>query len=300
MLIERSRALPNSRADRERGASSLEYGALIVVAALVVGVLGTLVSTKVEGHVSNAICDLFQAQCTDTQQRTSADGDGPGPEPSPSPGPPVPQPPPPKPSKEQTETESVLNETQLGRDALKWVKDHGVRVVYRAGGGSYYDGDANVFYVDTNQTPEERANTFVHEVNHAEHRDDPDIDDLSREDFIDKSIDEETEGTVEAIQNNQQLQRNRGGNSPDTLLQQEYEDAYNDAVRRENAARAKAQRPPLDAAGEKAVGEKAGRERVKQAFVNGEVVSSVDGNKYADNYGKAWDDAHDCFLWIFC
>jgi hypothetical protein len=300
MLIERPHAVPRTRANRDRGASSLEYGALIVVAALVVGVLGTLISTQAEGHIRNAICDLFHSQCADTQQRTSAEGDGPGPEPSPSPGPPVPQPPPPKPSKEQTETESVLNETQLGRDALQWVKDHGVRVVYRAGGGSYYDGDANVFYVDTNQTPEERANTFVHEVNHAEHRDDPDIDDLSREDFIDQSINEETEGTVEAIQNNQQLQKTRGGNQPDTLLQQEYEDAYNDAIKRENAARAKAQRPPLDAAGEKAVGEKAGRERVKQAFVNGEVVSSVDGNKYADNYGKAWDDAHDCFLWIFC
>jgi hypothetical protein len=300
MLIERPHAVPRTRANRDRGASSLEYGALIVVAALVVGVLGTLISTQAEGHIRSAICDLFHSQCADTQQRTSAEGDGPGPEPSPSPGPPVPQPPPPKPSKEQTETESVLNETQLGRDALQWVKDHGVRVVYRAGGGSYYDGDANVFYVDTNQTPEERANTFVHEVNHAEHRDDPDIDDLSREDFIDQSINEETEGTVEAIQNNQQLQKTRGGNQPDTLLQQEYEDAYNDAIKRENAARAKAQRPPLDAAGEKAVGEKAGRERVKQAFVNGEVVSSVDGNKYADNYGKAWDDAHDCFLWIFC
>lgn len=302
----------SGRAHHERGASGLEYGALILVGAIIVGTLVTLVSTRVEGRLANAVCGVFGGQCADTRQGAGGTGDGgggPGADgaghgptllPSPSPGPPVPQPPAPPPPKEQSETEAVLNETQLGRDALTWVKDHGVRVIYRSGGGSYYDGDANVFYVDTKQSPEDRANTFVHEVNHAEHRNDPDIKKLSRDEFIDKSIDEETEGTVEAIQNNQELQRNRNGNAPGTLLQQEYEDAYNAAVARENAARQKAQRPPLDAAGEKAVGEKAGRERVKQAFVNGEVVSSVDKHKYADNYGKAWDDAHDCFLWIFC
>lgn len=274
-----------------------------MVAAIVVGVLGTLVSGNVDGHVKAAMCDLFGSECANGTRNTAGDGNdpsGPGPEPSPSPGPPVPQPPPPKPSKEQAETEAVLNETQLGRDALQWVKDNGVRVVYRPGGGSYYDPGANVFYIDTKKTPEGRANTFVHEVNHAEHRGEPDIDDLSREDFIDQSINEEVEGTVEAIQNNQQLQRNRGGRGRDALLQTEYEKAYDDAIARENKVRQQLGRPPLDAEGERRVGEKAGRERVKQAFLNGEVVSSVDGNKYADNYGEAWDDAHDCILWIFC
>jgi hypothetical protein len=269
MVIERFRARPHSRAGRERAAR----GALVVVAALVVGAPGALAGTTI---------------------------DRPGPGASPNFGPPVAQPPSPKPSRKQTETESVLNETQLGREALRWVRHHGVRVVYRVGGGSYYDGDAGLFYIDTRQSPEERANAFVHEVNHAEHHDGADIDDLSREDYIDRSIDEETEGTVEAIRNNQQLQKSRGGDAPDTLLQQEYEDAYERAVDRAKAALAEAalaqaRRLPLDAAGEEA-----GRERVKRAFLNGEVVSSVDGDNYADSYGKAWDDAHDCFLWIFC
>jgi hypothetical protein len=30
------------------------------------------------------------------------------------------------------------------------------------------------------------------------------------------------------------------------------------------------------------------------------VVASTDGDTYTENYGEAWDDAHDCFLWIFC
>ncbi|MEU8801506.1 hypothetical protein [Spirillospora sp. NPDC048819] len=300
MLIDRSRHALKARRRRDRGAGSLEYAALIVVAALAVGVLGSLISTTAEGRIQSAICELFGSECGDESRNTAGGGDQePQPrEPSPSPGPPVPQP---EPSQEELETEAALNETQLGRDALEWVEDNGVRVVYRAGGGSYYDGDANVFYIDTNQSPEERANTFVHEVNHAEHRDEPDIDDLSREDFIEQSIDEEVEGTVEAILNNQQLQQNRGGNNPpDTLLQQEYEDAYDSAIADANRARSAAGLPVLDAEAAREVGERAGRERVEQAFENGEVVSSVDGDKYADNYGEAWDDAHDCFLWIFC
>lgn len=299
----------------DRGASAVEYGGvLLLVAAIVFALVATGIPGTVSANVQSAVCRVFQGDCADGD-RTETQSAPPSrlptapptvtnpPQtvpPTPSPGPPVPTPSQTVPT-DQSETEAVLNETQLGRDALQWVRDHGVRVVYRKGGGSYYDGDDNVFYVDTDQSPEERANTFVHEVNHAEHRDDPDIDDLSRDDFIDQSINEETEGTVEAILNNQQLQDTRGnGQVPDTLLQTEYEDAYDQAIADENRARAQNQRPPLTPEQARQVGERAGRQRVKDAFVNGEVVASTDGDTYTENYGEAWDDAHDCFLWIFC
>jgi hypothetical protein len=290
----------------------------LLVAAIIAALLAAGVPSAVGAHVERAVCQIFGGDCPSDERTNARSTTPPTPgliptppptvtrppqtvPPTPSPGPPVSTPPAPPVPPDQAETEAVLNETQLGRDALKWVHDHGVRVVYRKGGGSYYDGDDNVFYVDTDQSPEERANTFVHEVNHAEHRDDPDIDDLSRDDFIDKSIDEETEGTVEAIQNNQQLQHNRSNRQvPDTLLQTEYEDAYNRAIADENKARAKNQRPPLTPEEARRIGEDAGRRRVKEAFVNGEVVASTDGDTYTENYGEAWDDAHDCFLWIFC
>ncbi|WP_433327540.1 hypothetical protein [Spirillospora sp. CA-294931] len=291
---------------RDRGASALEYGAIIAVAVIVIGALFVAVSDTFEPKVKSAVCGLFDTGCQDpggqARERRGpvsphATGQPEPGEPSPSPGPPVPQPPPPK---EKTETEAVLNETQLGRDALKWVRDNGVNVVYRPGGGSYFSADENTFYVDTNQSPEERANTFVHEVNHAQSPDEPDADDLEKDDYVNKSVEEETEGTVEAIQNNQQLQAKRGSGVPDTLLQQEYEDAYDKAVKDENAARAKNNLPPLGPDGERRVGEKAGRDRVRDAFNNGEIVTSTNGKPYREYYGDAWEDANDCFLWVFC
>ncbi|MEO3822528.1 hypothetical protein [Actinomadura sp. B10D3] len=308
------------RPGRDRGEGAVSHIAVILVLAAVVAVVATSpLGGKVAGGLESAVCEVSgDAGCAE-QPRTEAGPSGPGltsapptggtetqgppREPSPSPGPSVEQPPPPPKPRAQTETEAVLNETQMGRDALRWVKDNGVRVVYRKGGGSYWSDDDKVFYIDTSQTPEERANTFIHEVNHAKNRNVPDPKKMGREEYVDRAIDEETQGVLDEIKNNQELQRVRGKNNapPDTLLQAEYEAAYRDAIAAENRARAQAQRPPLTPEGERQVGEDAGRRRVKEAFENGEVVSSVDGNTYPENYGDAWDDANkSCFLWVFC
>ena len=44
---------------RDRGASALEYGALIVVAALIVGILYSLIDGTVRTKISEAITSLF-------------------------------------------------------------------------------------------------------------------------------------------------------------------------------------------------------------------------------------------------
>ncbi|XRQ11807.1 hypothetical protein ACN3XK_13230 [Actinomadura welshii] len=331
MPIYRPRRARSPRAPGDRGASSLEYGALIVVAALAVGLLGSLVSPAVEGHMRSALCGLFGSECADVNgdenRGGEADGgddggeedgaeedsgeengnpaDGGGPhhpqyppvEPSPSPGPPVPQP---EPSQEQVETEQVLNETQLGQDALEWVEENGVRVVYRAGGGSYYRRSDNVFYIDTDQTPEERAHSFVHETNHARHRHEPDIDELGRDEYIERAVQEEVESTILEIQNNRQLEESRGVDLPDTTLQSAYETAYDEAIANANRARSRSGLPALDAESAREVGERAGYERLVDAYEDGSVVGSNSGESYVDHYGSAWDDAHDCALWVFC
>lgn len=46
----------------DRGVSALEYGALIVVAALVVGILYSLINESVRDSVSTAISDLFSPE----------------------------------------------------------------------------------------------------------------------------------------------------------------------------------------------------------------------------------------------
>ncbi|WP_067824726.1 hypothetical protein [Actinomadura kijaniata] len=153
---------------------------------------------------------------------------------------------------------------------------NGVRVVYRAGGGSYWSDEDKVFYVDTNQTPEEIANTFVHEVNHAKHRNEPDPKKMGKQEYIDRAIDEEVNGVAEQIKSNQELRDARGPKYTDqTVMQSQYEDAYKKAVDAENAERARHGRPPLTPEGERRVGEDAGQKRIRQAFDNGEVVAST-------------------------
>ncbi|MQY03875.1 hypothetical protein [Actinomadura macrotermitis] len=302
----------------ERGEGAVSYIAVVLlIAAISAAVVTSSLGSQIVGFVDASVCKVFDQRCG---SRPVAGNAGPSPSllptgpltqpplptqvPRPSPGPPPPVPPPPKPkppNPDQVETENALNETQIGRDALKWVHDNGIKVVYRKGGGSYWSDEDKVFYVDTNQSPENRANTFVHEVNHAKHRNEPDPKKMKKEEYVDKALDEETQGTVDAILNNQQLQQERGnGTPPATLLQNEYETASRNAINAENAARAKAQRPPLSPEEERKIGADAGRQRVKQAFQNGEVVSSVDGHTYPQNYGDSWDDANSCFLWIFC
>lgn len=297
----------------DRGASAAEYAGLIVLAALILGALyATGVVNTVGDRTGQAVCRILRTGNCATTRPPRADGNGgptpgllptappratepppatPGPSPNPSPTPPD------DPSERARErTEKILNETPLGRDALNWIKQHGVQVVYRPGGGSYYSDDDNVFYVDTNQPPEEVAATFVHETNHARNRYKPDVHKLSRDDFVSQSLDEEAHGTVLQIQENQQLQAKRGtGQVPDTILQSEYQTAYDDAVAAAGGNLTPAQK--------RQIGERAGEARVKQAFEDGEVVESTDGRKYTDAYGEEWDDAHKhdgCFLWIFC
>ncbi|SPT50411.1 hypothetical protein [Actinomadura madurae] len=43
----------------DRGASALEYGALIIVAALIVGILYTAINTTVRTKITEAITSLF-------------------------------------------------------------------------------------------------------------------------------------------------------------------------------------------------------------------------------------------------
>lgn len=299
----------------------LEYvGLSIVVAGVLVAISAALVG--IPEPVRQAVCTVTGGERCDpaAEPRPRPPREGPtgnpkaGPEPSPSAQ--ASATPPPEEERRQRaeerrrkklerarrETEAALQETQLGRDAVQWAKDHDIKVVYYNGPGSYYRDSENTFYVDVNQSVDERANTYVHEMNHARHDGEPDPDDMDRQPYIDASIREETDGTVLEIRNNQQLREARGtpNDPPDTLMQAEYEKAYKDAVDRENAARARNQRPPMTPEQERRVGEEAGWKEVNSGYYDGRIVQSTDQKSYEESNGEEWDDAHDCTLWIFC
>ncbi|RAY14438.1 hypothetical protein DPM19_15895 [Actinomadura craniellae] len=296
-----------NRADRGEGSAS--YIAVIVLIGAAVTVVATTgIGATITSGVERSICRVTggcgpaQAQAEDEPSLLPRPPLNPGrrlPEPTrlpnPSPGPPPPS------DSEQVATERVLNETPLGREALEWVRQNGVAVVYRPGGGSFYRGSTNTFYVDSSRTPEAQAATFVHEVNHARHDGTPDPKKMGRDEYIDASINEEVESVILAIRANQQLQAVRPpGSVPDIPFQSQYEASYDRAIRRAEEARKQNNQPPLTEAEKRRIGEEAGWNRLKRGFLSGEITRSTDGKSYVDGYGEAWDDAHDCFLWIFC
>lgn len=283
---------------RERGASLVEWGAALLVVAVVLGVLVAAVPGSVTTGVQSAICRVFGTQCAAGQSAQAGEQAGvPGPQSGQS-APPATAPATPPaaqaPSKAQTETESVLGETEIGREALEWAKKNGVTFRYETGGGSYYEDGQHRITINAGRTPERRAASVVHEVNHARGRNSPDVKAMERDEFINASLNEEIDGTVLAIRANQQLRDARGKANPpeNAVLQTEYETAYNKAVEQENARRAKNGEAAMTAAEARRTGETAGRLRVRQAFENGEVVASTTGKKYRDLYGEDWDNRH--------
>lgn len=298
----RHRTLSSPRPDR--GATALEYAGLVVLAAVIVGALyATGIFATIGDRTGQAVCQILgTSDCAPTRPPQAGGQGGPTrgrlPTAPPIPEPEVTEPPPPSPGASPVplpvlnerawkRTEKILQQTPIGRAALKWARQHGVGLMYRTGDGSYYDDATNIVHLELDQSPEQTAAVFVHETNHARNRNQPDVHKLSRAAYISRSLDEEAHGQVLAIEENQQLQDERGlGKVPDTLLQDEYQDAYNQAVSGAEKAH------PLTRAQEERIGERAGEARVKMAFEDGEVVQSTDMKTYADSYGKSWDDAH--------
>lgn len=316
----------------------MEYAALIVLAALVIG---ALVSAGLPGTVADkteaAVCRIFhQETCANRStpppvaKRTGSGEGGPsrapgkgsppsspglttGPPtepphaqydtPNPSPNPPPSEPPPSAGEVAREETERLLEETPIGRDALECVREHGTQVVWGTDGGSYQQDSNNAIYLDIDRSPSEIASSYVHEANHACHRNEIDPDDLTRDEYIDRSLSEEVRGTVLAIRFQQQLQELHPDETlPEAPLQDEYEQAYDAAVGRAEDDAFEQGRTLTDAE-KRSIGERAGEARVMDAFRDGEVVGSAHGYKYPDHYGKQWDDAHahdGCFPWVFC
>jgi hypothetical protein len=294
----------------------LEYLALGVLAAVILAGLVTAgLSDTFGGGVHSVVCRVVgESGCATRPPVAGGDREN-GPSPAPSPSPPsdgptqpraTPHPsdnpsPTPDPGIEaRKRTEAALNETPTGRAILAWAKAHGVRMVYRKQEGDYYTDGDNTIYLDYRESPEDLAATLAHEMNHARTRDYPPVDTMSRAEYIDKSIQEEAHGNVLQVKENQALQRVRGpGKVPDTLLQSEYEAAYDTAVSNAQAA-ATRQGRTLSPQEKQRIGEQAGEAREKKAIEDGEIVQSDDGKFYRDHYGKQWDDAHkkSCVLFV--
>lgn len=174
--------------------------------------------------------------------------------------------------------ETILNKSDIGKSALKFKKDKSIAVNYAAGTGSFYSGGAMT--LDTNETPEDSALTFVHEMNHAMYDKkgiSANVMKLGRAEYVDKMLDEEVQGVIVAIEAKGEIIASGTSVTAIPPLESTYTTAYKSAISaKKNDTAAKAD----------------GRAAVKKAFTGGSVTTSNTHESYPVYYGKFWDKCH--------
>ncbi|MCA9984194.1 MAG: hypothetical protein KDE59_07870 [Anaerolineales bacterium] len=186
--------------------------------------------------------------------------------------------------------QAILETIPGGQDALATMKKYRIGVTYKAGVGSFYDPETNTMVLDTAENPETSALTFVHEINHGKYHNeglDPDATTVTRDEYIKARVEEEAEGAVLSIEAKMELEGTTVDVSKATFPQeQEYRQAYNDAI-----AAAKAKDPAASKEDLNKIGRAAGKKRVVKGFYDGEVVTSTKPpTPYPEFYGKDWDN----------
>ena len=184
----------------------------------------------------------------------------------------------------------ILETIPTGKEAIAIGKKYDVKLA-ESKEGSKYDPPSNTIYISSAEDDKEAALTFVHEMNHAKYAKEgksADVEKLGKEEYVKKWVEEEAEGTVKSIEAKIELEGTKIDVSKTGFpLEAEYRKAFKDAV---DAAKLKD--PKKSEEDLKKIGREAGKARVTQGFMNGEVVGNISKKPYPDKYREYWDKVH--------
>jgi hypothetical protein len=252
---------------RESGASTLEYAAVIALAAvLVVAVVAVARQAPIPQFIPDAICKVSQAvgigPCADgpgggDQGGEDADVDIPeGLDP-------------------ESDLVQMLLSTERGRQTLQWLADNHIPIVVDPDAtGAYWDGTQIVLGENF-----DNAAVVVHEANHARYTVEgrhANATEMDRDAYVAAAVDEEVDGTVQQILAAKEF-RDAGYEIDQQPAEAAYDAAYVEAIQNGQTI-GEAQR--------------AGRDAVSDQFYNGAIVTSTTGQRYPDYYGDYWDSVH--------
>jgi hypothetical protein len=253
---------------RDSGASTLEYAAVIAMAAiLVVAVVGIARQAPVPQFITDAICKVSAAvgigPCAEGPGDGDQDGDG-------QPDVDIPEGLDP-----ESELVQMLLSTERGRQTLQWLADNDIPIVIDPNTtGAYWDGTQIVLGENF-----DNAAVVVHEANHARYDAEgrsPDATQMDRDAYVAASVDEEVDGTVQQILAAKEF-REAGYEIDQQPAEAAYDAAYAEAIQNGQTI------------GE---AERAAREAVSDEFYNGGIVTSTNGQSYPDYYGDYWDSVN--------
>jgi type VI secretion system secreted protein VgrG len=185
-----------------------------------------------------------------------------------------------------------LNDSAAGRHALEVYERNGIQTRFDNSDGYYYDSGTNTMTMNPDMDQNFQTTGFVHEMGHGEAAHEnrqPDINTLSRADYIDQSLQEEAHGDALANQARRELiASGHNMSSAPAQSQAAYDRGYNNAVAAERARNPNATADELEAAGRRG-----GEAEILSDYRAGRVQTSTPGNPtYPTYYGNAWDGAH--------
>jgi hypothetical protein len=205
----------------------------------------------------------------------------------------------------KTNVEDILEDSEEGRTAKSIAAEPAPKkpavVINWEGvlnGGSYFQAPSSVTF-DIGMSDESTALAYVHEMNHAAASalgNSADENALGRDEYIDATFKEETEGTVlailaarhtnEAVEAEAEKEKvSAPGMTAGFAFDTEYWKAHDDAV----AALPK----DTSAADKEKKGRAAGTAKIFSGFKDGTIKTSMPGNpSYVKWYGDIWDAAH--------
>jgi hypothetical protein len=250
---------------RESGASTLEYAAVIAVAAiLIVAVLGAARQANVGPILSNAVCRVAVALGVIPCAEPSGDDGGGDLDPDDVDVPDG--------LDRNSDLVQTLLSTERGRQTLQWLADNHIPIVIDPDEeGAFWNGRRIVLGEGY-----DNAAVVVHEANHARYTVEgrhADPKKLDRAAYVSAAIAEEADGTVQQILAAKEFRA--GGRD---LGRQPAEDAYDAAY-----VQAIQNGETLGEA------KRAAAAAVRREFDSGVLRTSNSGQSYPDYYGHYWD-----------
>lgn len=191
----------------------------------------------------------------------------------------------------------LCKKTTAGQHAISVFDTYKVTIGFgSAGGGAFFSSSANKVTLDPNDSDPDQAFTLVHEATHAEYshtnktaNTGAEIAKLSKDDYVKKMLDEETEATALQIELKIDLAAIPGqslAGATEQAGEKSYKKGYKAEYDKAKAA-GKTDAEAIEA------GKKGGRALVRKDFQEGlTIVTSNTHEAYAVYYGKAWDKAH--------
>jgi WXG100 family type VII secretion target len=188
----------------------------------------------------------------------------------------------------QKKVEDILNNSEIGREAVQKAKDLGVSFkLSTAGSGTYYDSSTNTIYVDPNTQPDFAASSYIHELTHAQQHTQqwPDVMALSRDDYVTATLTKEADAVIAEFRYEKQ------NGLLDFVSSPSYEQAYWNTYN-QKYAELKNNDPNLAETELQRLANEAGREKLLESYRDGTIETSTTNQSYVDYYGNAWDVNH--------